>query len=42
LDYITIALSKGRIGKQADNVFKKIGLGDCIDLDLESLFLKMI
>jgi ATP phosphoribosyltransferase len=40
LDYITIALSKGRIGKQADNVFKKIGLGDCIDLDSRKLIFK--
>ncbi|MCT4508281.1 MAG: ATP phosphoribosyltransferase [Tepidibacter sp.] len=40
MDYITIALSKGRIGKQADNVFKKIGLGDCIDLDSRKLIFK--
>lgn len=40
MDYITIALSKGRIGKQADDVFKKIGLGDCIDLDSRKLIFK--
>lgn len=40
MDYITIALSKGRIGKQADNLFKKIGLGNCIDLDSRKLIFK--
>ncbi|CAH2212999.1 ATP phosphoribosyltransferase [Tepidibacter aestuarii] len=40
MDYITIALSKGRIGKQANDVFKKIGLGDCIDLDSRKLIFK--
>ncbi len=40
MDYITIALSKGRIGKQANDLFEKIGLGDCIDLDSRKLIFK--
>ncbi|WP_099189015.1 ATP phosphoribosyltransferase [Tepidibacter mesophilus] len=40
MDYITIALSKGRIEKQANDLFKKIGLGDCMDLDSRKLIFK--
>lgn len=31
MDYLNIALSKGRIGNDAYKLFKKIGLGDSID-----------
>ncbi|WP_239056037.1 ATP phosphoribosyltransferase [Fusobacterium sp. IOR10] len=37
---ITIALAKGRLGKQAYKILKKIGLGDSIDLDSRKLIFK--
>lgn len=40
MDYITIALSKGRLGDEAYSVLKKIGLGDSIDLDSRKLIFK--
>jgi len=40
LDNITIALAKGRLGKQAYKILKKIGLGDSIDLDSRKLIFK--
>jgi len=40
MDYITIALSKGRIGKDASDIFKRIGLGDSLDLDSRKLIFK--
>lgn len=40
MDNITIALAKGRLGKQADKILKKIGLGDSIDLDSRKLIFK--
>ncbi|MGD9677542.1 MAG: ATP phosphoribosyltransferase [Vulcanibacillus sp.] len=40
MDYLTIALSKGRIGKDASDIFKKIGLGDSLDLDSRKLIFK--
>lgn len=40
MDNITIALAKGRLGKQAYKILKKIGLGDSIDLDSRKLVFK--
>ncbi|MGO2118480.1 MAG: ATP phosphoribosyltransferase [Fusobacterium sp.] len=40
MDNITIALAKGRLGKQAYKILKKIGLGDSIDLDSRKLIFK--
>ena len=37
MEYLTIALSKGRIAEESYHTFKKIGLGDCIDLDSRKL-----
>lgn len=37
MDSVTIALSKGRLGKEACKVLKEIGLGDSIDLDSRKL-----
>lgn len=37
LNFITIALSKGRLGKQAYKVLSKMGLGDSIELDSRKL-----
>lgn len=40
MNYITIALSKGRLGDEAYKVFNKAGLGNCIDLDSRKLIFK--
>lgn len=40
MDYLNIALAKGRIGKDAYTVFKKIGIGDSIDLQSRKLIFK--
>lgn len=40
MDYITIALSKGRLGKEAYKRLEKKGLGDSIDLDSRKLIFK--
>lgn len=40
MDYLNIALAKGRIGKDACKVFKKIGLGDSIDPHSRKLIFK--
>ncbi|NLJ97989.1 MAG: ATP phosphoribosyltransferase [Tissierellia bacterium] len=40
MDYIKIALAKGRIGRNAYNVLKKAGIGDSIDLDSRKLVFK--
>lgn len=40
MDYLNIALAKGRIGKDAYTVFKKIGIGDSIDLHSRKLIFK--
>lgn len=40
MEYITIALSKGRLGDEAYKALKNIGLGDCIDLDSRKLIFK--
>lgn len=40
MDYLTIALSKGRIGKDASDIFKRIGLGDSLELDSRKLIFK--
>lgn len=40
MDFISIAISKGRIGKEASTVFKKIGLGDSIDINSRKLIFK--
>lgn len=40
MDYLNIALAKGRIGKDAYRVFKKIGLGDSIDPHSRKLIFK--
>lgn len=40
MDYINIALAKGRIGNDACKVFKKIGIGDTIDPHSRKLIFK--
>ncbi len=40
MEYLTIALSKGRIGDDASNILTKIGLGDCLELDTRKLIFK--
>ncbi|MGL6107975.1 ATP phosphoribosyltransferase [Romboutsia sp.] len=40
MDYITIALSKGRLGNDAYKRLKAMGIGDCIDLDSRKLIFK--
>ncbi len=40
MDYLTVALSKGRIGKNASNILKKTGLGDCLNLNSRKLIFK--
>lgn len=40
MDYLTVALSKGRIGDEASKIFKKSGLGDCLDLSSRKLIFK--
>ena len=40
MDYLNIAIAKGRIGKDTSNMFKKIGLGDSLDLDSRKLIFK--
>lgn len=40
MDYLNIALAKGRIGNDACKVFKKIGIGDSIDPHSRKLIFK--
>lgn len=40
MEYLTIALSKGRIGENASNILTKAGLGDCLELDTRKLIFK--
>lgn len=40
IDCLNIAISKGRIGKDASKIFKRIGLGDSIDIDSRKLIFK--
>lgn len=40
MNYITIALAKGRLGDEAYKAFNKVGLGNCIDLDSRKLIFK--
>ena len=40
MDYLTIALAKGRIEGESFKKFKKMGLGDSIDTDTRKLIFK--
>lgn len=40
MDFLNIAISKGRIGKEAYNLFKEVGIGDSINLNSRKLIFK--
>lgn len=40
MDFITIAISKGRLGKQTHKILNKMNMGDAIDLDSRKLIFK--
>ncbi len=40
MDFLNIAISKGRIGKEACNLFKEVGIGDSINLNSRKLIFK--
>jgi ATP phosphoribosyltransferase len=37
MDYLTVAFAKGRLGEQSTELFNKIGIGHCLDLDSRKL-----
>lgn len=37
MDYLTVAFAKGRLGEQSAELFNKIGIGHCLDLESRKL-----